>query len=206
MRILARDTVAEKRKSSKLDEKAQKIVDAAQDTSKPIADRAVQAVKSILSTYFSSSADLVKEVRYKQDEPGLNTEVATSKTAKGSIDVGDYFVNNTDAKGFARRVLQVDHELEHVRQHRAGMGGPKTQKQREFLAFHREALAPEVEGTGKVANSTRVSLIDEALRNYAGMSADQKKTHKDKKDELLKARPDYVKKSGKTFPDPPATD
>jgi hypothetical protein len=205
VRMLARDTGGRKTKSS-LDEKAQKIVDAAQDESKPIADRAVQAVKSIVSTYYSSSADLVKEVRYKQDEPGLNTEVATSKTAKGSIDVGDYFVQNTNAAGFARRVLQVDHELEHVRQHRAGMGGPKTKHQREFLAFCREALAPELEGTGKVSNSTRVALIDGALKDYAGMSAEQKKEHKAKKDELLKARPEYVKKSGKTFPDPPATD
>lgn len=44
----------------------------------------------------------------------------------GTITVGRYFVELTTAKGLARRVLRVDHELEHIRQHRAGLGGPGT--------------------------------------------------------------------------------
>jgi len=119
--------------------------------------------------------------------------------------VGDYFVNNTTKAGFARRVIQVDHELEHIRQHRAGMGGPKTKKLREFLAYHREALAPEPSGTGKVSHATRVDLIDAALKNYFCMSDDQRKEHVGKKDELLKVRADHVEKSHKTFPEPPSS-
>jgi hypothetical protein len=203
-RLLARDEAPtkEKPKATALDAKAQAIVDAAQDSKQNIATRAVQSVKSIISTYYSADADLVKEVAYVKSEPGLNTEVATGKNVKGKIEVGDYFVNNTTKKGLARRVIQVDHELEHVRQHRHGMGGPKTKNLREFLAYHREALAPELPGTGKVSHATRVDLIDAALKNYAGMSEDQKKAEAGKKDELLKIRPDHVKKSGKTFPEP----
>lgn len=206
-RLLARDEAGTTTKpsASTLDAKAQAIVDAAQDASKPLAERAVQAVKRIIATYFSAEDELVKGVDYKKDEPGLNTEVGTAKDAKGRIDVGDSFVNNTTKAGFARRVIQVDHELEHIRQHRAGMGGPKTKNLREFLAFHREALAPEFAGTGKVSHATRVDLIDAALKNYFCMSDDQQKEHAGKKDELLKVRPDHVEKSHKTFPEPPSS-
>ena len=68
---------------------------------------------------------------------------------QGKITVGHSFLQQTTEQGFARRVLQVDHELEHVRQHRAGMGGANRQDEREFLAFQREALEPELAGTGR---------------------------------------------------------
>jgi hypothetical protein len=161
-------------------------------------------VNDIIKTYYSSEAGLVKKVVYKESEPGLETSVATSKTAKGTITVGKYFVTHTDKRGLARRVLQVDHELEHIRQHRRGMGGPKTAHLREFLAFTREALSPEVAGTGRVSHSTRVSLIDGALKHYykIGSKADRDK-HKDKRDKLLEARKEHAAKSGRKYGPPP---
>lgn len=189
--------------SKKLDAKAQAIVDAAGDTSKKIKERAIQVVKDIIKTYYPSSAGLVKRIEYESDNTGLEVEVFKSKKAKGVIIVGDYFVNHTTKRGLARRVLQVDHELEHIRQHRSGLGGKKTKALREFLAYHREGLSPELPGTGRINHPTRVSLIDGALKNYYKMEKGDRKKHKKKRDALLKAREKHVSKTHKKLPPPP---
>ncbi len=189
--------------SKKLDAKAQAIVDAAGDTSKAIKERAIQVVKNIIKTYYSSSAGLVKRIEYESDNTGLAVETFKSKKAKGVLFVGDYFVNHTTKKGLARRVLQVDHELEHIRQHRSGLGGKKTKALREFLAFHREGLSPELPGTGRINHPTRVSLIDGALKNYHKMGKGDRKKHKKKLGELLKARKKHVSKTHKKLPPAP---
>lgn len=189
--------------SRKLDKKALAIVKAAGDTSKKIEERAIQVVKDIINTYYPSEAGLVKKIKYDPKEKGLSVDVAKLKKAKGIIYVGDYFVNNTTKQGLARRVLQVDHELEHIRQHRGGLGGKKTEALREFLAYHREGLSPELPGTGRISHSTRVALIDGALKNYYKMEKVDRKKHKKKRDELLEARKKHASKSGKNHPPPP---
>jgi hypothetical protein len=89
------------------------------------------------------------------------------------------------------------------RRHRRGMGGPKTAHLREFLAFTREALAPEVEGTGRVSHSTRVSLIDAALKHYYKTGKPDRDKHKDKRDKLLEAPKEHAAKSGRKYGPPP---
>lgn len=178
---------------------------AAQDTSKGASDRAVALVKTILSTYFAPDAALVKDVVWSESEPGLMTTAADGKDATGTISVGSSFLSQTSATGLARRVIQVDHELEHVRQHRTGtMGGPNNSNLREFLAFQREAFEAELPGTGRVSHSTRISLIDEALRRYYKLSGDLQKEHEPKKRALLTERERHNGKGGNDKTDPPS--
>jgi hypothetical protein len=190
-------------KASKLDGKAQAIVTAAQGSGDE-ATRGVEAVKSIIDKYFKDDAGLVKDVVWKKSQAGLNTESSgKGKDMQGTITVGHSFLQQTTEKGFARRVLQVDHELEHVRQHRAGMGGEKRQDEREFLAFQREALEKEFEGTGRIAHSTRVDVIDAALGYYYCLVESDQKKHSDKKEALLKERENHNGKAGNAKTDPP---
>ncbi len=196
----ARAGSMQKAPDSKLDEKAKKIIEAAKDTSKSIDQRAIDAVNSIVKAYFDPA--LVEKVVYDEKDPGLTTSpIGAGKEIKGQITVGKYFIEQIDA--FARRVLQVGHELQHVDQQRSGMGGQAKRNEREFLAFHWEATQPEKAGTGKMPHATRVSLIDEALRNYYCVPDAQQKSHSDKKDELLKLRETEEKASGKEHVEPP---
>ena len=188
-----------------LDDKALKIINAAQNSKTAIDKRAIQTVKDIINTYYPTQAKLVKKVVYKESEPGLRATAATFPNAKGTITVGKYFVTHTTKKGFARRVLQVDHELEHVRQQRRGLGGPHRADLREFLAFTREALSPELPGTGRVSHSTRVALIDAALKRYYKLDKDQKTKYSNERDRLLKARKEHAAKSGRKHKPPPGS-
>jgi hypothetical protein len=185
------------------DEKAKAIIAAAQDTTKPIEQRAVAAVKSIVQTYWDATK--LDSVVWDEKEPGLSTEpVGTGKDLKGKIYVGKNFIDSVPS-AFARKVLQVGHEMQHVDQQRAGMGGPAKKAEREFLAFHWEATQPEVAATGRMSHVTRVALIDGALGNYYCMpEADQKK-YADKKQELLTLRDTESKKGGNKPTDPPAS-
>jgi hypothetical protein len=188
-------------------ETAKKIIEAAKDTSKTIEQRSIDAVNSIIKTYYDPA--LVDNVVYKEkleDDPnfkGLMTSpVGTGKDIKGNITVvSAYFIENIDS--FARRVLQVGHELQHVEQQRAGMGGGARKKEREFLAFHWEATQPEKAATGRMPHATRVSLIDEALRNYYCMPATDQKSHAAKKEELVKLRETEEKAGGNEHKEPP---
>jgi hypothetical protein len=192
------------KKKSPLDAPAEAIVTAAQDSSKPAADRGVALVRAIIATYFPTSTALVKDVVWRAAEPGLLTSAADGKDVQGTIYVGTSFLDQATAKGFARRVIQVDHELEHIRQHRTGgMGGPKNSNLREFLAFAREAMQAELAGTGRISHSTRVDLIDEALRNYYALSDDQRKQHAATKQALLTERERHDGKSGNAKTEPP---
>jgi hypothetical protein len=183
-----------------LDETAKKIIQAAKDTSKGIEERAINAVNSIVKAYYDPA--LVEKVVYDDKDKGLTTTpIGKGKDIKGQITVGRTFIENIDS--FARRVLQVGHELQHVQQQRLGMGGPSKKNEREFLAFHWEATQPEKVGTGKMPHATRVDLIDEALRNYYCMPDADQKSHADKKEELLKLRATEEKASGKEHKEPP---
>jgi hypothetical protein len=147
---------------------------------------------------------MVESVVYKEDEVGLvTTPIGKGRDIKGRITVGRYFVDHIDS--FARRVLQVGHELEHVKQQREGMGGHNKSHEREFLAFYWESTQPEKAGTGRMPHSTRVDLIDEALRNYYCLSHDDQEKYASKKDELLTLRSSEEHKGGHDHTDPPSS-
>ena len=120
---------------------------------------------------------------------------------KGKITVGRYFVENVDK--FARRVLQVGHELQHVDQQRAGMGGADKSNEREFLAHSWTAKEPEKAGTGRVSQKTRVDMIDEALGNYRCMPEDRRTAHKTEMEALLELRKSHDGKAGNAATEPP---
>ncbi len=186
------------------DERAAAIIRYAQNAAIAAAERAVNVVRRIIQTYYAAQASLVANVVYASGEPGLQTSCATSPSAQGTISVGDYFLNNTTESGFARRVLQVDHELEHIRQQRAGMGGPQRRHLREFLAFAREAIASEAPGTGTMNPLMRSTLIDEALRHYCQMNDEQQSAQATAQVRLLEARERYQSqiRAGRRTPPP----
>jgi uncharacterized protein DUF4157 len=180
-----------------IDPTAQAIITAAQATATPIEDRATQAVRAIIATYYASQASKVANVVYREAEPGLATTYSgTGASITGTITVGRYFVENTTSAGIARRVLQVGHELQHIDQQRAGMGGAAKRHLREFLAFHWEATAPEAAGTGRVSHSTRVALIDAALGNYNCLDDTEKSAQLTKQQQLLTLRASEQAASG----------
>lgn len=100
-------------------------------------------------------------------------------------------------KHFARRVLQVGHELEHITQIRSGLAGGHKKYEREFLAFYHEALNPEKQGTGLMQHRTRLRLIDAALGNYYCLSDTKQKEYATKKQELLDRRNSEIDAGGK---------
>jgi hypothetical protein len=175
-----------------LDVAAQAIVDAAQKDSPAKAERAKNVVWSILKTYYADRQDLIMAVTYPLNETGLKTKTPAARAPKGSeqgsIAVSDDFLEHTTREGFARRVLQVGHELMHVEQHRQGMGGLKKSAEREFLAFAWEGTATEVAGTGHMNRGTRLSLINAAIKNYKAMGEDDQKRYKDQYDEVVKKK------------------
>lgn len=183
----------QKKDDNPLDDKAKAIIQAAKDTTKSIDQRAIEAVKSIVKTYYDAS--MVDEVVYDEDDPGLTTSpVGKGKDIKGKISVGKYFIEHIDT--FARRVLQVGHELQHVEQQRAGMGGGGKRHEREFLAHIWTAQQQEKQGTGKVSHATRRDIIDEALKHYNCLTSDDQKHYETKKKELLKQRETESSASG----------
>jgi hypothetical protein len=179
-----------------LDQQARAIIAAANDETVPPEKRAVQVVRSILKTYFPSDAALVKDIVFIEKTAALETPSVRpgpgAPTARSKIIVGKNFLSGTTAQNFASRVLQVDHELEHIRQYRRGMGGEADKPLREFLAHRREALEPALPGTGSVQHSNRVDHIDEALRNYCLFTPELQARFKSERDELVNARARHV--------------
>jgi hypothetical protein len=187
--------------TTELDEEAKKIIAAGQDKSKPIEERAIAAVKSILARYWDPS--LIDQVVYDKDDSGLTTETvpaAKGNKVKGKISVGDYFIQNIDS--FARRVIQVGHELEHVKQHRLGMGGKSKRHEREFLANEWSAKEPDKHGTGKMPHTMRRAYADEALGHYFCLTADEQKQYSAQESELLKLRETENKACKESTPAP----
>jgi hypothetical protein len=172
-----------------LDVDAQAIVDAAKDSSAEPSEekRAIQAVRSILRTYYPGDLDKVKDVVYSASEPGLSTtSQGQGANAQGIVAVGSYFLAHIGQ--FARRVLQVGHELEHIQQYRTGITGRNNSDKREFLAFYWEATQDEKTGTGRLSFATRRDLIDAALEHYSRLSAEEQQDFAGKKAELLEKR------------------
>ena len=185
-----------------LDDKAKKIIAAAKDSSKPLDQRAIAAVNDIVAAYYDTS--MVDSVVYVEGETGLHTSpVGKGQAIKGKIEVGKYFVENIDQ--FARRVMQVGHELQHVQQFRDGKSGDPNKPLREFLAFYWAVTQPEKPGTGRVPHGTRIDQIDAALKNYYCLSEADQKANESKRDELLKLRGEDETKGHKDHTDPPTT-
>jgi hypothetical protein len=189
-----------------IDAKAQKIIDAAADTSVSADTRAIQAFTSIMSTYYSRSGGKFDKVSYDATEKGLLiTYKGSGEKLRGDVVIGEDFLRNMTSKFFARRVLQVGHEIIHVNQQRKGMSGKAMKARREFGAHSWAALTPTFTGTGCITHSTRVAMIDCALRHYYCMSEKQRKQHKSRIKPLLTRRPLEVKASGKTFDPAPSS-
>jgi hypothetical protein len=158
--------------TTSFDETARSIIQGAQDSSRPAWIRGVTAVWRIIHEYYASEGMNVNVVTFDNTQAG--TGLATSphpaiNPVSGKIFVGDAFLAGVqDPKGFAHRVLQVGHELEHIRQFRDPALGPDAAKkdEREFLAFYHEALAAPVPHTGRFQHGTRISVIDQALGYY----------------------------------------
>ena len=180
-----------------IDAAATAIITYAQDTSVAIATRAPELVRRLCTAYYATDAALVSSVVYNATEAGLSTTyTGTGATLTGIISVGDYFINGTTRTGIARRVLQLGHELEHVRQQRSGLGGGTHRHEREFLAFHWEATTPEKAGTGRMPHATRVALIDAAIGNFNCLSATEKATYNPQYQQLLTLRTSEQTASG----------
>jgi Domain of unknown function (DUF4157) len=190
--------------ASRLDARAQAIIAIAQDTSRPLNERAVQVVTSILCQYYPSEVSKVTEVVYDAGEPGLHTfAVGRGPTTRGRIKVGSYFVQQTERTHFARRVLQVGHELQHIDQYRAGMVGEARGTEREFLARYWTALHDELPGTGRMPDATRRGLIDGALECYYCLTEDQQREYEDNKRRLLERRETVNGTRGNPRTEPP---
>ena len=189
-----------------LDEKAKAIIAKARDDKTKVEDRAVEAVRSIIKEYYPSGASKVDSVVYDDEKAkgGVSvTPKGSGETTTGIIYVGKTFLEGVTEQHFARRVLQIGHELEHIDQRRKGMAGETKSDEREFLAHYHGGLAAEKPGTGRMQHSTRARLIDTALGYYYCLTAEQQKQYAANKKELLDRRPEEVKASGGESTDPP---
>ncbi len=173
-----------------IDSQAQALITLAQDTTIPIDQRAQRLVTQILTTYYLADASKFTQVNWVETDPGVTAVCAQSgpPTMTCTINVGRYFVENTTSAGISRRVLQIGHEIQHVNQHRQGMGGAVRRHEREFLAFHWEATATEAAGTGRMAHATRVAVIDAAIKNYNCLTATEKTTYNTQYQQLVTLR------------------
>jgi uncharacterized protein DUF4157 len=180
-----------------VDAGAQRIIDLAQDTARPIDQRAVAVVRAIIDTYYAGDAAKISRIEYQESLRGLDTTSSGRGTGTtGSVRVGRRFVEETTQAQFARRMAQVRHEIEHVEEYRSGMTGATRQDEREFAAFYHEALFTEPAGTGRMQHATRVALIDGALGYYHCLGADLQESNATRRDELVARRAPEVRRSG----------
>lgn len=191
-------TLIQRESESALDENALRIIALAQDSNRPVEDRAVAVVRAIIDQYYPADSSKVSSIRYRQGEQGLRvTYTGRGEATTGIITVGRYFVRQTDRSGFARRIAQVRHEIEHIEQIRAGMAGAHRSDEREFIAFYHEALFEELPHTGRISHSTRVALIDAALGYYYCLNEELQRNNTTRRDELLARRATAARRSGR---------
>ena len=161
----------------------------------------------IVKTYYPADVELITAVIFLPDEPGLSVTPQGSPRMppiRGRVHVGPNFIDNTTERFFARRVLQVGHELQHIQQWRSRMTGPAFKNEREFLAHYWTATTREFPGTGCIPHATRVSIIDCALGNYFCMSAPKQGGYAARKERLLALRRTEEAASGRPATSPPA--
>lgn len=189
---------------SVLDTTATTIISDASDTSVTVDKRAVAFVRAIIAAYFPSQAGLVKDVVF---DTKLTHGMATGPSGSGAATQGIISASaelvdfSSDPAGrFAHRVLQVDHELEHIRQFR----DPSTAANahlREFLAFSREAMEAALPHTGTVRHNVRVAMINAAIGEYYCLDDALKKQYEPTRDLILAERKKHEGKG--VDPDPP---
>ncbi len=178
-----------------LDAKAKAIIAVANDERTGVGERAEAVVRKIIGEYYAADKALVHSVQYNNAKAGTGVHAeekfapsSRNEESTGIVYVGDTFLKGVTVTHFARRVLQVGHEIEHIHQWRTGLAGGHKSSEREFLAFYHEALLPEKPGTGVMQHSTRLRLIDAALGNLHCLKADQQQGYDVKKKELLNRR------------------
>lgn len=194
------------RQANPIDKDAQALIDLAHDAKKPLKWRALELISRMLQTYFPHQAGLVGGVSFDEAEPGLRTTYRGKVASRvGLITVGRNFVEGTTRRLISRRVAQLDHELTHIEQQRAGMAGANRSDEREFLAFAEEAAFTERPGTGTMPHAMRVTLIDGALGYYHCLSASLQKQYASREQALLKLRATHDGKSGNPPTKPPTT-
>lgn len=182
-----------------LDQTAEQIIAIAQNDKRDIKFRAIEVVFRIISAYYSADASIINGVSYEEKLKGLSVNLKGSgASTRAIISVGEYFVQNTNRNHFARRVLQVGHEIEHIRDWRAGMAGKKHSDEREFRAFYHAAIATEMPHTGRMQHSNRVSQIDAALGYYNCLNQDLQQKYANEYQNLLTRRPIEIQQSGHT--------
>jgi len=200
---------------SALDATARSIIAAAQDATVPIDTRARETVRRIVGTYFPGDAAKVSGVQFLELVRGSNGAMrplqgletvseGTGAATRGLIRIGRDFIEGTNAQFFARRVLQVGHELRHIDQWRAGMTGPARSPEREFLAHAWTAMTPEIPGTGCMPHATRVSIIDAALGNFNCLAPADRARHAQTATALLALRSREVQASGRAAASAPS--
>lgn len=163
-------------KKDALDENAKKIVKEAQDKSKPLEQRGVEAVKKIIDTYWKDASNKPNKIVFDKDlESGLGTKNGKEKTLK----VSKEFVESVQDKHFARKVIQVGHELKHFEQYAKGMSGENKKHEREYEANGWSARAQEKPGTGVMSEDMRKRYAQEALGHYKQMNSEQKERYKE---------------------------
>ncbi len=188
------------RQPSPVDQTAQSIIDAASDQQRELRLRAIDVVQRIVNQYFAADATKISSIVFDERDPGLSTTYqGTGQSTTGIIHVGHSFVEQTTRVGFARRVAQVGHEIEHIDQHRSGMAGQGRQDEREYRAFYHEALFVERPGTGRIQHATRVNLIDAALGYYYCLDSSLQQQFANQQQELVDRRQTEVSASGRTF-------
>ena len=181
-----------------VDADAQRIIDLAADTTTTTEAEGAGRSSRRSSTSTSPATPPRSRASPSTDRcPGCTTTYhGTGAATTGTIEVGEDFVTGTTQRHFARRVIQVGHEIEHVDQVRSGMAGEARSDEREFIAHYHGAIRTELPGTGKVQHSTRVQMIDGALGYYYCLSADLRKNNASKRDELITRRATEVRRSG----------
>jgi hypothetical protein len=190
-----------------LDATARSIIIAAQDATAPIDARARETVRRIIAAYYPSEAAKVSGVQFLDRRiQGLETvSEGTGATTRGMIRIGRDFIEGTNPQFFARRVLQVGHELRHIDQWRAGMRGPALSPEREFLAHAWTALTPELPGTGCMPHATRVRIIDAALGNLNCLAPGDRARHARTAATLVTLRAREEQASGRATTSAPST-
>jgi hypothetical protein len=199
-----------------LDANALSIIAAAQDARAPIDVRARETVRRIIGTYYPADAAKVSGVQFLElvrgsdgamrPLQGLETvSEGTGPATRGLIRIGRDFIDGTNAQFFARRVLQVGHELRHIDQWRTGMTGPARSPEREFLAHAWTALTPEMPGTGCMPHATRVRIIDAALGNLNCLAPAERARHAQTAATLIALRAREEQASGRPATPAPST-
>lgn len=189
-----------------LDARGAGIIAMARDTSVPVPERGVRLVTAIICQYYPGDRDKVESVVFDSGvETGLETQsIGTGAGARGRIKVSTHFVTSVP-EHLAHEVLRVRHELDHIQQYRDGLAGHNNRHEREFLAFAAEALAAEPPGTGRMLHSTRIDVIDAALRHFHCLSAEKQTEYRARRDELLTRRREEQSRIGNAPTDPPTS-